>query len=393
MNRTWALLIGAGIGAGMSYFYDPEKGKRRRALVRDQATRLSRQTRDAFSTTEADVRGRARGIGAAARSWRSPQPVADEVLAQRVRAAIGRVTSHPGSIEVSARDGRVSLSGPALAAEIPVLIDRVYDVRGVRDIENRLQAHAAAGNVPGLQGGAAQARGPRSEFLQSNWSPAARLTAGAGGAAAALYGFARRGIVPRALAFAGLTLAARAATNLELRRLTGIGAQRRAIDLQKSIRINAPVERVFETWANCEGFPHFMTHVRKVRRLEDGASTKRWRWTVAGPAGSEFEFDTVTTAYEPNRVIGWRTEPGALIQHAGIARFEQEPNGTTRADVQMTYNPVAGAVGHVIAKLFGSDPKSEMDDDLLRMKSYIETGKQPRDAAAATATQQPRPSA
>jgi hypothetical protein len=33
-----------------------------------------------------------------------------------------------------------------------------------------------------------------------------------------------------------------------------------------------------------------------------------------------------------------------------------------------------------VASLFGADPKSEMDDDLMRMKSFIETGHQPRDA-------------
>jgi len=42
---------------------------------------------------------------------------------------------------------------------------------------------------------------------------------------------------------------------------------------------------------------------------------------------------------------------------------------------------ICRAVGHAIASLFGADPKSEMDDDLMRMKSFIETGHQPRDAA------------
>ncbi len=30
--------------------------------------------------------------------------------------------------------------------------------------------------------------------------------------------------------------------------------------------------------------------------------------------------------------------------------------------------------------LFGADPKSKMDDDLMRAKSFIETGHQPHDA-------------
>ncbi len=38
-------------------------------------------------------------------------------------------------------------------------------------------------------------------------------------------------------------------------------------------------------------------------------------------------------------------------------------------------------MGHAVAALFGSDPKSEMDEDLMRMKTLIETGNPPHDAA------------
>jgi len=47
----------------------------------------------------------------------------------------------------------------------------------------------------------------------------------------------------------------------------------------------------------------------------------------------------------------------------------------------MSYNPVAGGLGHAVAALFGADPKGEMDADLVRMKSMIETGVPPHDAA------------
>jgi uncharacterized membrane protein len=42
-----------------------------------------------------------------------------------------------------------------------------------------------------------------------------------------------------------------------------------------------------------------------------------------------------------------------------------------------------GGVGHIVAALFGADPKSEMDADLVRMKTFVETGKPPADASAA----------
>jgi hypothetical protein len=38
-------------------------------------------------------------------------------------------------------------------------------------------------------------------------------------------------------------------------------------------------------------------------------------------------------------------------------------------------------MGHALARFFGADPKTEMDADLLRMKTMIETGHAPRDAA------------
>ena len=49
----------------------------------------------------------------------------------------------------------------------------------------------------------------------------------------------------------------------------------------------------------------------------------------------------------------------------------------------MSYTPPAGVLGHGLATLLGSDPKARMDDDLARMKAFIERGAVPRDAARA----------
>ena len=57
--------------------------------------------------------------------------------------------------------------------------------------------------------------------------------------------------------------------------------------------------------------------------------------------------------------------------------------GGTRVIVTMGYTPPAGALGHAVARLFSSDPKSELNDDLLRLKVFIETGKRPHDGAGA----------
>lgn len=386
MTRKLSMLVGAGVGAGLMYLFDPNHGITRRARIKDQYQRLARKATDAAQATPHDAANRRQGWARVAGRWLSDsrEAVSDDKLTQRVRGAIGHVSTHPSSIDVSAQNGRVILRGPVLAEEAPLVVDCAYGVRGVTVVENQMEVHAAAGSIPGLQSG----KTLRSRWSQQRWNPATRIAAGIGGGTLALMGLSG-GLIRRAAGLAGLALVARATTNLDWRRLTGIGARRRAVDIQKTIQVQAPIERVFEIWANGDNYPNFMTHVRSVRRLDDGRTGKRWRWTVTGPAGTEFSFDTVVTAYEPNRLIAWHTEPGALIQHEGIVRFSQEGTGSTRAQIQMTYNPVAGAIGHAVARLFGADAKKQMDDDLLRMKTYIETGVRPHDAAGTGA---PRPS-
>ena len=63
------------------------------------------------------------------------------------------------------------------------------------------------------------------------------------------------------------------------------------------------------------------------------------------------------------------------MANAGIIRFEPRADDSTRVHIRLSYNPPVGAIGHAIATLFGADPKSQMDADLVRLKSLIEAGK------------------
>jgi uncharacterized membrane protein len=337
--------------------------------------------RHGVSVVGRDTRNRAVGAAATMRSLFDREQPDDVVLVERVRACLGRVVTHPHAIKVEANDGSVTLSGPILEEEVPLLVDCALGVAGVRDLRNQLDVHAEPGRIPALQGNPRQRPGSRGAFMQTNWSPTARAVGGLAGAMAAAHGFGERTLAGTFVGTAGLLLLARAVTNLEMRRLFGIGAPRHAVEVKKSIRIHAPVERVFELWNDFENFPKLMTHVRHVRRIRTGEDKERWRWSVTGPTGMEVEFDSVVSAREENRLLAWRTEGSALVQHAGRVQFLSNSDGSTTVEIRMLYNPVVGALGHAIAWLFGTDPKHQMDDDLLRMKSFLETGKLPRDAA------------
>jgi uncharacterized membrane protein len=299
------------------------------------------------------------------------------VLVERVRAQLGRIVSHPHAVSVMARDGVVTLRGPILQHEVKPLTTAIERMADVRDVVNELEEHKEPGNVPSLQGGSTP-REPRIDMLQRNWSPTTRVMAGSSGMALAAYGASRRTIPGALLAAAGVGLLARAALNVEIRRLTGVGGKRRAVDVQKTITIDAPVDQVFAFWTAYENFPRFMSRVLDVR---SSTRERQSHWTVAGPAGVPVEFDAEVSALVPNEVFAWRTIAGSPIAHAGVIRFDPVVDGQTRVHVRMSYNPPGGWIGHAVAAAFGADPKRSLDADLVRMKTLIETGRPPHDAA------------
>jgi uncharacterized membrane protein len=390
-RARWITLASAGVvGTGLMYYFDPKDGRSRRSRLNAKFVHAGNCFKSGFSKAGRDIRNRTVGMFASARRLFSFRAWGDEVLAQRVRSQLGRIVSHPGSIEVTAQQGRITLSGPALSHEVGHLLEHIHTIKGVKAIENRLDVHEEAGQIPGLQGAGAQPR--RSFFRQASWTPAVRLIAGSAGLTAFVFGVMRRGPfrnawAATAAAAAGSLVCARSATNLELSRLTGIGARRRAIDVQKTIRINAPVQQVFAVWSDFENFPTFMSHVRQVRRLDERSDGNYWRWTVDGPAGTEVEFDTAIAAFEEDQLLAWRTDSSSLVKHVGRVSFTGNRDGSTTAEVRMSYNPIAGALGHAVAKFFGADPKQQMNDDLARLKTYLETGRPAHDAAQSTGTQ------
>ena len=360
MAGIWAALIGIGAGVAAMYFLDPNRGARRRAIATDKLTSAGRHLPEAARVTARDLSNRARGKWAEATHLFSSDDPSDQVIEARVRSKIGRVCSHPHAIHVMSQDGHVTIDGVVLADEVPSLIRAVEGVRGVQSVENQLRQFSSPESIPSLQGGTR--REYRSEFMQQNWSPAARIAAGAAGTAALA---------------SGLALLARSLTNTEVQRLVGTGGGRSAVTVDKTINVNAPPDVLYSLWSNFENFPKFMSNVLEVRNINDELS----HWKVAGPAGIPVEWDAEITKVVPNELIAWKSVEGSTVANAGYVLFERNEDGSTEVNVRISYNPPAGAIGHAVAKVFGADPKTEMDQDLMRMKSMLETGEMPRDAA------------
>lgn len=362
----------AGLGAGLMYLADPDRGARRRALVRDKSMHAARRFGALVDKASRDLSFRARGLAAGARSLARQDHPSDEVVRERVRACLGRVASHPHAIQVHVHDGCVDLHGRVPNDEIRPLVARVRGVSGVLNIENELEPY----EPEHLEDG--QARDARSKNSKDSkkskrgrWSPVTRLAMGALGSGLIAYGIKERGQLGVAAAAAGTALLLRDVANQPLRRLLGMGAGRRAVDFHKTILVHAPVEDVYDFFTRVENFPRFMSHLQRVDKIDED----RYRWVAEGPLRVPVSWEAEVTERVPNCSFAWRSVPGAAIGNAGIARFEPAGDLATRVDIQMCYNPPLGAVGHAFAALFGADPKHAMDEDLVRFQSLLERGK------------------
>lgn len=364
------LLVSMGLGAGLMYFFDPQHGDRRRALVRDKVDRFVNSIDESMDKALEDTRNRARGVLSEMTAKLSDQGAPDWILEERVRSNLGRLARHTRAVTVTADGGRIYLSGPVLREDEDDIVKTAMRTRGVYGVENQLQVVDNPQDIPALQGEPSPRRQARPDWQQRNWSPATRLLSSVGGSLLTLYGLTRRGVAKPVLSTAGLVLTTRGLTNLDTRTLLGLGSAENGIRANKAINISAPVDEVYRFWRNFENFPLFMNHVKEIS-VRDDVST----WKVAGPAGSTVEFQSRLTQDIPNDSIAWETLPDSQVQSAGFVRFDENRDGSTRVTVQMDYVPPAGAVGHAVAQLFGVDPRQAMHEDLLRLKSLLEEGK------------------
>jgi osmotically-inducible protein OsmY len=148
-----SFLIASLAGAGAMYFLDPKAGSRRRSLLRDQVVKISNTASELAEDFADMATDKAQGTVAEASRHLEQESVSNETLVARVRSEMGRYVSHPQAVDVTATSGVVTLKGNILSNEVQPFVSKVYTIPGVRHVENRLQVHESADNIPDLQGG------------------------------------------------------------------------------------------------------------------------------------------------------------------------------------------------------------------------------------------------
>jgi uncharacterized membrane protein len=135
---------------------------------------------------------------------------------------------------------------------------------------------------------------------------------------------------------------------------------------EKTIIVSAPVSEVYQFWTQFERFPEFMDNLKSVSKTGDRTS----HWVAKGPLGTSVEWDAETTTLEENTRIAWNSRDNGDITTSGQVTFTELDNNQTQVTVVLKYDPPAGAVGDVVAKIF-SNPDKQLEEDLERFKTMI----------------------
>src|SRR4051794_6031335 len=225
-------------------------------------------------------------------------------------------------------------------------------------------------------------RRPVTEEIGINVGRTERIISGVAAAAVAAVAVRRKGLRPLLLPLAGSLISravtGRCAVNRALGRNSARGGRvspaasvprGEGIKVEKSVVVNRPAEELYRFWRNFENLPRFMDHLESVTVLDETRS----HWVAKAPAGTKVEWDATIHNEIENQLIAWRSLPGADINNAGSVHFTPIGSGdATEVRVVLSYDPPAGKLGAVVARLFGEEPSTQVEDDLRRFKQVME---------------------
>ena len=130
-----AVWVGAAGGAALAYFFDPDRGKSRRARTRDRLAPFVRRMGIDMSRRAKWSQGPLAGLGSkVVGAFSRREPMNDATLTAKVESELFRDPTIPkGRININAEDGTVVLRGVAESRDqIEDLLEQTASIQGVR---------------------------------------------------------------------------------------------------------------------------------------------------------------------------------------------------------------------------------------------------------------------
>lgn len=137
-----------------------------------------------------------------------------------------------------------------------------------------------------------------------------------------------------------------------------------------AVTINRPSAELYAWWRDFSNLASVMENVERVDVL-DGT---RSHWVVKAPGGTTVEWDAIVTEEHEGELIAWTSAEGADVANSGRVTFRDAGARGTVVTATILYDPPAGVIGKLVAKLFQREPNIQVRRDLARFKQLMETG-------------------
>jgi len=139
----------------------------------------------------------------------------------------------------------------------------------------------------------------------------------------------------------------------------------------RTVTIDRPRHELYAFWRDFANLAKIMENIESVTVSD----RQRSHWVVRAPAGKTVEWDSIVVDDIPDQLISWKSAEHAEISNSGQVEFRDAPGGRgTLVSATIVYDPPAGTLGKLIAKLFQREPKIQARRDLRRFKQFMETG-------------------
>lgn len=138
----------------------------------------------------------------------------------------------------------------------------------------------------------------------------------------------------------------------------------------RAVTINRPRAELFAYWRDFANLATFMENVARIDVLSDNQS----HWVVKAPGGQTVEWTATVVEERDAELIAWASDDGADVPNSGRIEFRDAGARGTVVTATILYDPPAGTIGKIIAKMFQREPAIRARRDLRRFKQLMETG-------------------
>lgn len=139
----------------------------------------------------------------------------------------------------------------------------------------------------------------------------------------------------------------------------------------RAVTINRDSAELYRFWRDFSNLPEIMDNIVSVTVIDDETSD----WVAKGPGGSEVKWRARVTEDIDGAFIAWKSDEDADVFNEGRITFSPaQGNRGAIVTVLMAYDPPAGFLGRITAKVLQREPEVQLRRDLRRFKQLMETG-------------------